>query len=110
MKLELILTHHWFDQHVVWGKSEDYRDLTAYWARRLCVRFEATSPYCAQAHCDVCARWSPKHFDQGVVLRKGYSNKTATKPHLGTSIGTGRLAWGAPQKKVFILTVGSKCE
>lgn len=110
MKLDLILTHHWYDQHVIWGKSEDYRDLTAYWARRLCVGFDARSTYCAQAHCDVCARWSPRHFDQGVVLRKGYSDKTTTKTYQGTSIGVGRPTWGAPQTKVFIIKCGSKCE
>lgn len=103
--LNLILTYQWYDRHLA-DKHEDYRNITPYWAKRLCSNYNKECkdkrPPGMSVLCIGCLAFVPKRF-KTVILHKGYSSQISTKEHQTTTIGIGNLDWGASDKAQFII-------
>ena len=84
--LHLTLHRCWFDMIQRGEKKEEYRAISPYWVQRLHGR-----------HYDAV------HFVNGY----GQHRPRFTIELLGISQGIGNPAWGAPEKPVFILKLGS---
>ena len=90
MVLHLTLKKRWFDLIASGEKTEEYRDLKAYWSTRLGrFRFGSTP--------------------RAVKFVNGYgaSRPTVVVELSGISLGYGREEWGAPLcREVYILKLG----
>lgn len=86
--LHLNVYAKWFALLASGDKTEDYRDMSAYWHRRLYGRAYKT-----------------------VTIRNGFGPfaPEAKFEFVGVDIGTGRPEWGAPgTRTVFIIRLGRK--
>ena len=86
--LHLTLKKKWFDMIASGEKTEEYREIKAYWANRLNKKFDL------------------------VRFRNGYSKNA---PVLTVKIkrivqGFGKKEWGAPDFGVYIIELGEKVE
>lgn len=99
--LHLILTHRWYERYLV-DKSEDYREMTPYWAKRLCNNFNLNHQQCKYACCNTCAQFTARQY-QNIVLRKGYTPTQIIKKHIDTVIDFGNQNWGASDNVQFII-------
>jgi len=84
-ELHLNLKRKWFDMISFGEKTEEYLELKPYWDARL----------------------KGKSFDV-ITFSNGYSKNapSITVEYLGTSVGIGRVDWGASEKPVYILKLG----
>ena len=117
MKLILNLKRKWFDMWKSGEKPEDYREMTKYWAKRLCRNYDRfcgplfdyekiRTPcyYCRNK----CMSFNPKHFD-GIILRCGYPKAGDKEKEIiidtppTICIGTGKTELGAETDKVYFV-------
>jgi len=84
--LHLNLKKKWFDMIVSGEKKEEYRDITAYWARRFSIAADAVI---------IC-------FSNGYAKNRPQVFVECTDLH----IGIGKKEWGASGKEQFILSLG----
>jgi len=87
--LNLTLKKQWFDMILSGEKTEEYREIKEYWNKRLLEN----------------------SFD-GILFSNGYG---ANVPKIlielkGIQIGLGNKQWGAPDEKVYILSLGNILE
>ena len=119
-QLQLPLEKQWFEMTKAGIKSEDYREITPYWVKRL---FRNTDKDVLpdiikglQEGRDI--EWAGsfhlhflKHFDFN-IMTLGYPSKTDTSrilklEHKGIEIRTGNPDWGAePNKLYFVIKHG----
>ena len=82
--LHLTLKKKWFDMIASGQKTEEYREIKDYWAKRLLKDYDA------------------------ILFRNGYS-KDAPRfliEYKGITQGYGRSDWGGDKSKVYILHLG----
>ena len=113
--LHLVLKRKWWDMIASGEKKEEYRDLSAYWIKRLCfTRIDNPYVYCVMEKCcmecfneageDYCAF----PFDV-VTFHLGYTNTTMTFENNGIEINYGCEDWGAePDKLYFVIKLGKR--
>ena len=112
--LQLSLKKQWFDMTKSGVKTEDYREITPYWVRRLVKSFSNYSNLIHQPHLLLAGRSSVefKTFDLN-IMTLGYPKSTDTDrilklEHKGIEIGYGKPEWGAePNKLYFIIKHGA---
>lgn len=115
MILKLTLKKTWFDLIRNGNKTEEYREIKAYWANRLyaispinAYEFENTEDT-ADAILNGYSPKCPFRSFTHVQFTNGYSptSPTFTIECKGIRIGRGNPEWGAPtDKDVFILELG----
>lgn len=103
-------------------KTEEYRDITDYWVRRLLnIRRDFDYDFAAYEDCISmlkdekdrrhglkCMEATFKQFGD-VCFHLGYTNITMTFEFKGISIGKGNPAWGAePDKLYFVIKLGKR--
>lgn len=126
--LRLSLKKQWFDVSSPEGKTEDYREINAYWCKRLLshesckltveeiVRF--INNYKHYGYVDVSAIFTYhdldfKSFDTNTMTlgypKAGDHTKHKVFAHAGIDIRTGRPEWGAePNKLYFVIKHGEQ--
>ena len=100
-ELKLVLKRKWYDMIASGEKTEEYRELTEYWEKRL-WEYADWSDYAS------CARG----FDI-VTFYLGYTKNRPSMSFywLGTDIGQGKVEWGAePGKEYFVIKLGKRYE
>lgn len=124
--LDLVLKHKWYDMYLSGEKSEEYRDITPYWFRRL-IDFD---PELYHNGNPIPLYFEHDSFDTAFVIswdlnasgvlsfkdythvrfHRGYTNTTMMFPINKITIDVGNLAWGAPKNRnVFIIKLGEIC-
>lgn len=106
--LQLPLKKNWFEMTKSGIKTEDYREITPYWANRLCNKH----PLSVIAGGD----FRDKHTGQQFTFKKftqntmtlGYPKSTDTEriikfEHKGIEIRTGNHEWGAEEGKLYFV-------
>ena len=110
MKKKLILPvkSKWFQMEKAGIKTEDYRLITKYWAKRLCWTY-TKGRSCEDEHppCLSCMNFIPREYDE-VELTEGYpkrddKERRLTKKFKNVWRSWGRPEWGAPEKRCFII-------
>ena len=99
--LELVLTHHWFDEIAHGGKREEYRANTEYYRKRLT---ELKTPLLF-SHRNGYQPVPYKPFKK-VRFHRGYTSNTMTWTIEGMGFGHGKKEWGAPDEPVHIIRLG----
>jgi hypothetical protein len=115
-QLRLSLKRKWFEITKAGVKTEDYRELTPYWAKRFGTPISwAMEAYIQPDFCDtdgVGYTLSKKSYDIN-VMTLGYPKANDTErilklEHKGIEIGYGKPEWGAePNKLYFIIKHGN---
>lgn len=127
MKLQLSLKKQWFELTKTGIKTEDYREITEYWCRRLLQLKEdlefgvwldliedlgnPNRPHIDVQECLEFYNVTIKQFDTN-IMTLGYPSKTDTErilklKHKGIEIRTGNPEWGAePNKLYFVIKHG----
>jgi len=125
MKLQLSLKKQWFDLTKSGDKTEDYREITPYWQRRLynCAVEENTKPTCIELNLEEEHLLNCRNCHIGLSFFKefttnkmtlGYPKGTDTErivefEHAGIEIRTGNPDWGAePNKLYFVIKHGKQ--
>lgn len=111
--LYLPLKAKWYDMQELGEKTEEYREITPYWVKRLVcdedyehvsdedVEFICSRPNGIENLFD--AGWKPKPYTH-VCLGYGYTKRTFTHKIDSITIGRGKPEWGAPtDRDVFII-------
>jgi len=82
--LHMTLKKRWFDMILSGEKTEEYREIKPYWTKRL-----------------------EKTYDV-IRFRNGYGSKVPVFDieFLGAVVSRGRAEWGAPDKVVYVLSLG----
>ena len=113
--LYLPLKAKWYEMIENGVKTEEYREIKAYWVQRLCVwsdgrkigksdaEFLASNISCP----DDCEIRRYEHFD-AVRFSYGYTKRTMTFDVKGIVLGKGNPSWGAPNEIVFIIKLGRR--
>ena len=125
--LQLPLKKQWFDLTKSGVKTEDYREITAYWLRRLFkhkdyailddglideVIHELKTNKISFPELYDWAGWFPNEFDSN-IMTLGYPKSTDSDrilklEHKGIEIREGNPEWGAiPGRKYFVILHGS---
>lgn len=123
--LHLNLKKKWFDMIASGVKTEEYRDIRAYWTCRLISFREETENAIIQELTDDLRNDKRRHKDieeclkffevkisnyDTVIFRNGYA-KDAPKMEFyinEITVGKGNLLWGAPEEDVFIIKLGER--
>ena len=115
--LQLSLKTFWFEMTSPQLKTEDYREITPYWIKRLVndlPRKNMSIGYLTkEALLNGLNERGFKHFDYN-VMTLGYPSKEdrsryKTFEHKGIEIGYGKPEWGAePNKLYFIIKHGKQ--
>ena len=126
MNLQLSLKKQWFEMTRDGIKTEDYRELNEYWAKRLIFRYDKVKDcykITNEEMLHIVLTFSRKTFGfqpfgfkpfDKTILTLGYPSKTDTSriiqfEHLGIEISTGREEWGAePGKLYFVIKHGKR--
>lgn len=108
MNLYLPLQRRWFEMTKAGIKNEDYREITPYWVKRLCIKH----PMSVIAGGDIMDKhtgqqFTFKYFEKN-ILTLGYPSKTDTSrilklEHKGIEIRTGNPEWGAEEGKLYFV-------
>lgn len=104
--LHLTLKKKWFDMITSGEKKEEYRELKAYWAKRLTDGIEQYWTSFISSGVGYHVKW--KQFD-AVRFQHGYAKNA---PNItfkidGLTIDKGRTKWGAePRKEYFVIKLG----
>jgi len=128
MNLQLSLTKKWFDLTKSEVKTEDYREITDYWCRRLLISHEEiewsiwneliedlNNPTLHHSNLTECMKYfniSFKEFNYN-IMTLGYPKATDSErilrlEHKGIEIRTGNPEWGAePCKFYFVIKHGN---
>lgn len=100
--LDLPLKRKWYELIESGRKTEEYRDVKPYWSKRFLNQpFPLFSYRNGYTDCNV-------NGYTHVRFRFGYTRRTMLFLLLGIRIGIGNPAWGAPSRKVFILSLGKQ--
>jgi len=105
--LHLPLKAKWYDMQESGEKTEEYREITPYWCKRI-YGCPANIDWCHDKHtrctgCSVLHRLHPKDYTH-VLLRYGYTQRCIVRRIDSISIGRGNPQWGAPtDRDVFII-------
>jgi hypothetical protein len=110
--LQLSLKIKWFEMTKAGIKTEDYREITPYWIKRLCFKPDmgCVSDFPIERRFGVLVL---KQFSQN-TMTLGYPKSTDTDrililEHKGIEIRTGNPEWGAePNKLYFVIKHGLK--
>lgn len=125
--LHLVLTEHWYDMIASGEKKEEYRDITAYWVKRLYDKlvpdadgaFERRRLTSNEAKIMGFLDKAIEHFP---IVPKPYTEVTFQRaypknpPRMtftieSITIGTGNPDWGAePGKKYFVIKLGRRLD
>lgn len=107
--LDLIVKGQWYDMEDSGEKSEEYRDITEYWIKRLAVLDDIERKrihFLGEWHNVDLAQF--KHYTH-VRFHRGYTNITMTFAIKEITIGMGNPQWGAPtDREVFIIKLGER--
>lgn len=93
-------------------KSEEYREESPYWRRRLIECYGAFD-WCDMRGlggrlCGGCSAGPRfKHFD-AVCFSFGYTRRRMMFECKGITVGHGRSEWGAPEHETFIIRLGKR--
>ena len=131
MNLQLSLKTEWFEMTKAGIKTEDYREITPYWCKRLTWIYEPMENEVFEEFCQDLTEPTKRHesisellayfgaelaFFTGNIMTKGYPKKGDTDriikyEHAGIEIRTGRPEWGAePNKLYFVIKHGKQIE
>lgn len=96
------------------GKTEEYIDINAYWAKRLTtIKYTTDILYSETIPCLIDRlkeESSFKHFDV-VTFSYGYTKRTMTFLCEGIEFGTGKSEWGAEMgKEYFVIKLGMRLQ
>lgn len=117
--LQLSLKKKWFEMTASGEKCEDYREITEYWFRRLCVKVNNRDAKSKDAYYILCNYLNHKMFNEAIkqikykeftqnTMTLGYpskndTSKTLTYKHAGIHIGEGKPEWGAEKGKLYFV-------
>ena len=109
--LTLSLKKQWFEMTKSGIKTEDYREITPYWIKRLTTDF--TYKHDEDTPLNFEAKF--KNFTQNIMTlgypKKGDTERIIQFEHAGIEIRTGNIEWGAePNKLYFVIKHGSLVE
>ncbi len=119
--LHLTIKKKWFDMIQSGEKSEEYRELNMFWAKRLCARIQTPTGYLSPINSVLLGEsldgWrkftggcKPFNEYQAVLFANGghFGNVPKhTREFKGIEIREGRHEWGAePGKKYFVIKLG----
>lgn len=119
--LHLPLKKEWYNMIESGAKTEEYREIKPYWAKRLCPCMKEcanghwSEPHRCIHHCK--AVYSHMNFiHKGrrianfthVRFSYGYTKRTMTFEIKEIVIGKGNPEWGAPKEDVFIIKLGNR--
>jgi len=119
--LYLTLKKEWYEMIEHGEKTEEYREITDYWVRRLLfVGRHFDDDYQSWEDCIAMLRSvrdrhhalksmraMAKRFD-AVCFSYGYTKRRMTFECKGITIGRGRPEWGAPDHDCFIIKLGHR--
>lgn len=114
--LTLSLKKKWFDMIASGKKTEEYREITPFWQKRLLSCGGVCNGYCVlmgEIACPMCRYLKYRDFDT-VVFTLGYPRKDDLSRRMEfkvseISIDTGKPEWGAePDKAYFVIKLGEK--
>lgn len=128
--LQMSLKTKWFKMTKSGMKTEDYREITPYWAKRLLWIHEPMDKYLLEVLCDVLSDTDDKYTVQQIlkfcnsefayfkhnIMTLGYPSKDdkeriLTLEHKGIEIREGREEWGAEKGKLyFVIKHGKRIE
>ncbi len=107
--LDLPLKAKWFEMIESGIKKEEYRIIKPYW----CRRFSACRALCwmrdANGECRFRYgnRLNIRNYTH-IRFRYAYTQRSMLFVFNGIQIGKGKPEWGAPDKDVFILSIGER--
>jgi len=112
MNLQLSLKRQWFEMTAAGIKTEDYREITQYWWKRLvqcgeCYRNLSDSLDDILAPVEEWKMIMSKQFTTN-IMTLGYPSKNDTSriirfEHAGIEIRTGNPEWGAEEGKLYFV-------
>jgi len=115
--LRLSLKNKWFEMTKAGIKTEDYRELSPYWAKRFGTPITwAMEAYIQPDFCDtddVGYTFNKTSYDTN-IMTLGYPKSTDTEriikfEHSGIEIRSGNPEWGAePNKLYFVIKHGKR--
>lgn len=114
--LTLSLKKKWFDMIASGEKTEEYREISPYWQKRLLRCGYVCGGNCVlmgEIVCPICSHLKYKDFDT-VVFTLGYPRKNDISRRIEfkvseISIAEGKPEWGAePHKAYFVIKLGEK--
>lgn len=114
----LPLKKEWYEMIESGVKTEEYREITAYWIPRLLEysggsNIPRITANVLVSHPEILSL----RLGQGVIDFKhythikfsyGYTKRTMTFEYKGITIGKGKKEWGAPDEDVFIIKLGKR--
>ena len=105
--LYLTLKKKWYDMIVSGEKKEEYRSVTDYWMIRLAGIKGCGTSYNFTLLCNKSNKCRDYDF---VVFRNGYNANSpmAMFECKGITVGQGKTKWGAPDHRVFIISLGKQ--
>ena len=119
--LYLPLKKEWYNMIESGVKTEEYREIKPYWAKRLCPCMNVCSnghwsmPGCCiytcralHGHMNYSYRGKRIGCYTHVRFSYGYTRQTMIFEVKEITIGTGKPEWGAPDKEVFIIKLGKR--
>ena len=116
MNLQLSLKKQWFDLTKSGIKTEDYREITEYWIKRLisdsfafdCISLSGNLKMNrVEIHMRACPNGFFKKFDSN-IMTLGYPKSTDSErilklEHKGIEIREGNHEWGAEEGKLYFV-------
>ncbi len=122
MNLQLSLKKKWFEMTKKGIKTEDYREINAYWFKRIVFKWRDIVLY--HGYNDITDEiaeyillssemWGYNPFETNTMTlgypKSGDSNRILKLKHKGIEIRTGNPEWGAePNKLYFVIKHGKK--
>jgi hypothetical protein len=115
--LQLSLKKEWFEMTRLGIKTEDYREINAYWIKRLTKDFSwdlEKYPLKINEHEKVLNKFSllQKSFDYNIMTlgypKSGDSERIIKFEHKGIKIDTGNTEYGAEPGKLYFVIMHGK--
>ena len=116
--LHLPLKSKWYEMIESGVKTEEYREIKAYWVQRLCVWSDGRK--IGKSDAEFLASnisYLISAIEEGEILfvnctyvkfSFGYTKRTMTFNIESITIGKGNPEWGAPDKEVFVIKLGKR--
>ena len=116
--LHLPLKAQWYEMIESEVKTEEYREIKAYWVQRLCVWSDGRK--IGKSDAEFLASnisYLISAIDEGKILfvnctyvkfSFGYTKRKMKFDVKGIVLGKGNPAWGAPNEMVFIIKLGKR--
>ena len=120
MNLQLSLKKNWFEMTKSGQKTEDYREITPYWIKRLFRKFKYSDDFTEADLIEtlknsidrnnIVRLWQKQFTHNTMTLgypKKGDAERILKIEHKGIEIRTGNFDWGAePNKLYFVIKHG----